>query len=197
LHVGSDPSSVCIEEELIKVGGGFAITPESTNSDTITVVESGIVVTVAVILQIKHSWMGDVYARLESPLGTEVPIVQYVGIETPPGPGAGDGAWFGFIGVIPALDLYGNYLFQDGGRNMLEAVETVDDLFQEMIPDDIPYSASGPYISGVPPTQPNVSLNDGFGGESITGGWKLTITDYSADDEGDLLDWTLILGICS
>lgn len=71
--------------------GTCNLTSGATATDTITVPDSGTINDVNVVLDISHTWVGDVEVVITSPAGTIITVVETVGNANAPGAGTGCG----------------------------------------------------------------------------------------------------------
>ena len=159
----SEPLELCNDTDV-------AITDNATFTSVINVPNAGTIGTDAtldsVVMDIQHTFAGDLEIVLVSPAGTEVALTTD-------------------NGSLNGLDTQAILTFMDSSTNMVTGWDGTPTLAN--------YKAEGgatahPVASG---DGPGVNLNDEFAGESITGDWTLRIYDDAGGDIGTLFNYCL------
>lgn len=149
-------------------GAGFSFPdndPAGVTS-TITVSADEVITDVdVVLLDARHTWLGDLTARIISPAGTIADLF----VRTGPG----------FFG--DSSNLRGDYTFSDGGINFAAAAASRRGN-QNVFPGTYSASTNGDGL---------ISLADAFAGESTAGDWTLFISDNAQFDLGSIDGWGL------
>ncbi len=134
---------------------------ESIINSVINVSDDYIITDVNVVMEIEHTWVGDLVGKLQNPSGSEITLFDQAGVPE---------------------NQYGcdrdnlNVGFDD------EAIATKED-FEETC-DQGDYAISGTY-------QTNLGNLFYFDNRSSTGDWTLIIEDKVAEDGGQLLNWNI------
>jgi hypothetical protein len=197
-HSGSSTVISC--GEIIEVGTGFSILDGQSEESTIVVSEDCAVLTVAIVLNMHHEFLGDLVCTLKGPNGETAPIFHRAGA-TPGPPNAGYPVPLGVHDTtLLCIDLgfcdppqFADYEFSDTGSNLWIAAEDSEIIsggigftFEDLVPGN--YYAMEEWTGGYPP---QFYLNTLFGGISASGSWTLTLGDELGNHEGVLNQWTL------
>ncbi|NUO00669.1 MAG: T9SS type A sorting domain-containing protein, partial [Saprospiraceae bacterium] len=143
-------------------------------SSTITVATSGTVTELkCVSVNLAHTWTGDLVATLTHvSSGTSVQLFRRLNATTP-------------TAVGESSNLSGAYTFCATGASF--AVAGNGGLTDYTIPPGT-YAQSSVSVQLTPPQNANTFAN--FVGLALNGQWRLTVSDYSADDIGTLSSWS-------
>lgn len=166
--IGASISNRCHADIINSSGAGFSF-PDNNSAGTTSTIVIGPDETISNVqvdlFGLTHTWVGDLIARISSPLGTTADLFVRVG------PGTfGDGS-----------NLNGNYRFADGGADFAATAASIGG--GGVIP-------SGTYQPGTNGDIP-ISLTSTFAGESTMGTWTLFISDNAQFDTGSLGGWGL------
>ena len=155
--------------------GGGAI-PDATTSHvtpgvltlTGTVTGGGTVQDLGVVVDLTHTWVGDIDISITSPMGTTVGLLFRAGQTS--ATSFGDSSDFG-----------GSYNFRDGGADLWAAAAAAGSTTA---------IASGQYAPSGAFNAPSslAALN----GESANGTWTLVVKDWGGADTGNVGGWSLL-----
>ena len=145
-------------------------TPDAGVTDTINVSgPCGPIGDLEVLVQISHTWVGDLEVMLTSPAGTSAVVLDRPGLQPPaPPPGSCCGCSSNDIDAT----------FTDAGLANAESMC-----------NGSPPAISGDVVGGDPA---NNTLMAAFAGEELCGDWQLRVTDGAGADTGQLNDWCLL-----
>ena len=160
-------------------GAGFSIpdnTPAGAFSD-ITVGTAGTIVSidsVTMTFDTTHTWVGDLVATFTSiSTGKSVHLFSRVGSSTANGVGSN-------------ADVLGTYTFTNTGASFASAAATAG---TGLITPGTYARSTHAFGSG---TFFNANDYTVFTGDSITGNWRLTISDNAAGDVGSISSWSFL-----
>jgi hypothetical protein len=125
-----------------------------------------------------HTFIGDIYVRLQGPNGTTVDLIKRPNIVAPCTPGV----------IGDADDMVGTYVFDDDAAQTLHAA-TID-------ADTTVIIASGHYIPSTctgTPTSLDAASPAGFGGIPAAGTWTLIVSDEDEAIVGTLEEFGIIV----
>jgi len=157
-------------------GGAIPDGPGGSVVFTINVGDVGTVSTFNAItlINLAHTWVGDVKVTLTLPDLTEVSIVDRIGVPTTL---SGDSSNYN-----------GTYKFADSGFTPLAD----GNIWTEATLGGSSYNLrTGTYAASGAGSGAAINLNALIAGKSISGSWKLTITDSAGFDTGALGSWSL------
>jgi Regulatory P domain of the subtilisin-like proprotein convertases and other proteases len=142
---------------------------------------SAVVADVSVDLRLSHTWIGDLTAKLQSPNGTILTIINRPGSNVPDD---GSDSQLG-----DSSNMNGTFIaYRDGGANVETMGSTIGTSQNVCNDDGICIYAPTPDTA----TQPPSKFAD-FIGQPAAGNWTLCVSDGSSLDTGTFHAWTLNL----
>ncbi|MFO0828415.1 MAG: hypothetical protein U0572_09720 [Phycisphaerales bacterium] len=157
-------------------GAGGALVDNGNAVFTINVADAGVVGTFnsVSLLNLVHDWCGDVQITLTLPDSTVVSLVNRIGV---PATTSGDTSNFN-----------GNYTFADSGFTP----QLDGNIWTEAALGGTSYNLrSGIYAASGAGSGAGIPLNPLIAGHSVTGAWKLTVSDLALFNSGTLGSWSL------
>ena len=153
-----------------------------TACQEINVPGSMVITYIEVEITATHTWIGDLTARLTSPMGTVLTVFNRPGRT---GSGAGDSSDFGNDFPVRFTDASGT------SAELMGAAPCAADEFVGSAPNCLPDNyAPAPDAADTPIAGVGTDFGD-FMGEDAQGTWTLCMADSAASDLGTLTSWRL------